>query len=299
MSLAPPPVSSNTCLRKYKPRPNSWKSNQFKTKQPTEQKMTSSTDSFQNVAFELPQVDLADLDFLAGLISPSTVSEQSYNSFEFPPSSGYNSGASEINYPVDYSSSSPASLTDASTTNCSSPASIPAVPSVSYYHYPSPAPVPAPASYSPTYGAPYAPAYPAQYFFPASFSPTDFNAQALQSSMNSYLSAPPTPAHSYEAPKSLKLHDEKSSLKNRRASRSKCPCLKCCHARANQIPSPTYHACVVKNCQKSYTRPAHLRSHLKSHDADGNLKCEICSANFMTSDLLISHMMGHGKQMKL
>lgn len=265
--------------------------------------MTSSTDSFQNVAFELPQVDLADLDFLAGLISPSTVSEQSYNSPEFPPSSGYNSGASEINYPVDYSSSSPASLTDAST-NCSSPASIPAsssLPSASYYHYPSPAPALAPASYSPTYGAAYAPAYtaPTQYFFPASFSPTDFNAQALQSSMNSYLYAPPAPAHSYEAPKSLKLHVEKSSLKNRRASRSKCPCLKCCHARANQIPSPTYHACIVKNCQKSYTRPAHLRSHLKSHDADGNLKCEICSANFMTSDLLISHMMEHGKQMKL
>ncbi|CBY30620.1 unnamed protein product [Oikopleura dioica] len=249
--------------------------------------MTSSTDSFQNVAFELPQVDLSDLDFLAGLISPSTVSEQSYNSPDFAPSSGYNSGASD--YPIDYSSSSPASLTDASI--CSS-ASIPtssSIPNASYYHYPASAPL----SYSPTYGAPYSP-YPPQYFFPTSFSPSDFNAQALQSSMNSYLSAQPLP---YEAPKSLKL--EKSSLKNRRASRSKCPCLKCCHARANQIPSPTYHACVVKNCQKSYTRPAHLRSHLKSHDADGSLKCEICNSNFMTSDMLISHMFDHGKQLKL
>ncbi|CAG5108484.1 Oidioi.mRNA.OKI2018_I69.chr1.g3818.t1.cds [Oikopleura dioica] len=245
--------------------------------------MTSSTDSFQNVAFELPQVDLSDLDFLAGLISPSTVSEQSYSSPNFAPSSGYNSAASD--FPVHYSSSSSPSSSNSSPGN---PIPSAAPVNASYYHYPSPAPSP---HYSPEQFYPQQ-----QYFFPSTFSPTDFNPQALQSSMNSYLSTPPS-FHPSPQPQPLKI--AKSALKNRRASRSKCPCLKCCHARANQIPSPTYHACVVKNCQKSYTRPAHLRSHLKSHDSDGQLKCDLCCANFPTSDLLISHMFEHGKQMKL
>ena len=92
----------------------------------------------------------------------------------------------------------------------------------------------------------------------------------------------------------------KSGLKTRRrASRSKCPCVKCCHARANTIPSPSSHGCMVHGCRKTYTRPAHLRAHLKSHETDSAPKCEICLKTVMSADLFILHMFAHGQEMKL
>ena len=92
----------------------------------------------------------------------------------------------------------------------------------------------------------------------------------------------------------------KSGLKTRRrASRSKCPCVKCCHARANTIPSPSSHGCMVQGCRKTYTRPAHLRAHLKSHETDSAPKCEICLKTVMSADLFILHMFAHGQEMKL
>ena len=92
----------------------------------------------------------------------------------------------------------------------------------------------------------------------------------------------------------------KSGLKTRRrASRSKCPCVKCCHARANTIPSPSSHGCMVHGCRKTYTRPAHLRAHLKSHETDSAPKCEICFKTVMSADLFVSHMFAHGQEMRL
>ena len=93
----------------------------------------------------------------------------------------------------------------------------------------------------------------------------------------------------------------KSSLKmkRKRASRSKCPCVKCCSARVNGFPSPINHSCVVKNCSKTYTRPAHLRSHLKTHENQATLKCDMCSKSFMKAEMLINHMFEHGNEMRL
>ncbi|CBY36269.1 unnamed protein product [Oikopleura dioica] len=236
--------------------------------------MTSSTDSFQHLTFDMPEDNLGNLEFLAELISPT--SESSPISDTSPPSSGYSSACHSAEY------FSPTSI---------SPSEIPSplVPPpfqapAPYFYYPSPSPADA-----------YYPQPAPQFFFPETFSPS-FDPNAFQSSLNSYIHATPSLE---QQPQPLKLQAEKSKLKNRRASRSKCPCTKCCHARAHQIPSPTYHACIVKNCQKTYTRPAHLRSHLKSHNNHGDLKCELCSLNFVNSDLLITHMFEHGQQMKL
>ena len=93
----------------------------------------------------------------------------------------------------------------------------------------------------------------------------------------------------------------KSSLKmkRKRASRSQCPCVKCCSARVNGFPSPVSHHCVVRNCSKSYTRPAHLRSHLKTHENQGSLKCNLCSKAFLKADMLTSHCFEHGDEMRL
>ena len=233
--------------------------------------------AFNSINIEIPSVDLTDLDFLASLISPEIASTSPTASPISPASSGY---ASEL-----YATSS---------TGSSSPTST--------YYYPSPAQY---SSYDPSSTPTATPSYyppTSQYFFPTTFThaiappsaPETFDPAILQSSMTSFLAQDHSPVYGDKP-----LTIEKSGLKNRRASRSKCPCLKCCHARANHIPSPTYHGCIVKGCQKTYTRPAHLRSHLKSHDNDSHLKCVICSENFMTSDMLISHMFEHGQGMKL
>ena len=239
--------------------------------------------TFENITFQLPVDELGNLEFLAGLISPelsSPDSQQLLPSLECPSSSGYNSTCSSADY---YSSNTSSSNSSTSGSPGLAPPTI-----EGFYHYPSPTP------YSP-YPV-YAPPTSQQFFFPENFSPNQpasFDPQAFQLSVNSYLQSVEIP--SQNAPH---LRMEKSKLKNRRASRSKCPCFKCCHARAHQIPSPTYHACIVKSCQKTYTRPAHLRNHLKSHDNDGRLQCDICSVNFISSDLLISHMFEHGQEMK-
>lgn len=67
---------------------------------------------------------------------------------------------------------------------------------------------------------------------------------------------------------------------------------------ANHIPSPSSHACIVAGCQKIYTRPAHLRAHLKSHDRDSHIKCAYCCVTVQSSDVLSRHMLSHKDQMK-
>ena len=92
--------------------------------------------------------------------------------------------------------------------------------------------------------------------------------------------------------------EAKTSLKKRRASRSKCPCVKCCQAKAAGKPSPVSHACIVLGCPKTYTRPAHLRTHLKTHESELTTKCQLCRKSLLSCEL-VSHMLRHGKQMKL
>ena len=132
------------------------------------------------------------------------------------------------------------------------------------------------------------------HFFPQNFNPEDVWNQHY----NNYMAGNQVD----QANSSFQLSSiSKSSLKmkRKRASRSKCPCVKCCSARVNGFPSPISHSCSVKNCTKSYTRPAHLRSHLKSHENQGTLKCDMCNQAFMKAEMLINHMFEHGNEMRL
>ena len=141
-----------------------------------------------------------------------------------------------------------------------------------------------------------------QVFFPAHFSPPNTFYSPYQQSWNygmaEYISpAVPAPSPSF-APFALAPVEKASTLKKRRASRSKCPCAKCCQAKASGKPSPVSHSCVVLGCPKTYTRPAHLRAHLKSHQNDQTLKCQLCRKTVMSADLLVSHMFQHAQVMK-
>jgi hypothetical protein len=140
-----------------------------------------------------------------------------------------------------------------------------------------------------------------QVFFPPNFSPpADYQyyppSESWNSGLQDYIQAAYVEPTHQIAPL---CPVGKSSLKQRRASRSKCPCIKCCHARVNCIPSPSYHACMVEHCNKTYTRPAHLRAHLKSHEQDKSPKCEICKETIMSAELFTTHMFNHGKAMRL
>merc|ERR1712113_722222 len=64
--------------------------------------------------------------------------------------------------------------------------------------------------------------------------------------------------------------------KRRRASRSQCPCIRCCEARANCTRSPDNHECIAIGCNKVYTRPAHLKAHLKVHEMEQLTRCKFC-----------------------
>lgn len=87
--------------------------------------------------------------------------------------------------------------------------------------------------------------------------------------------------------------------KRRRASRSQCPCIKCCSARANCMPSPETHECIIVGCKKIYTRPAHLKAHLKIHEMDQYPQCQFCRRGIQqNADAMINHMFEHRKDMK-
>ena len=232
-------------------------------------------------------VNYETLDSLAAMISPDFALDgcqldscaQQVPSPQSTGSIGYGSDSSDfykpktepVSYPAEYQSSFSGSPTGS-------------------YHSPPPPP--------PTYYQ-----QEMQVFFPPNFStPVGYQFQShdalwnqgLHDYVQSGYDAQPTPISICPVGKA------KSALKSRRrASRSKCPCVKCCHARANQIPSPASHACMVSGCNKTYTRPAHLRSHLKSHENDKSPKCEVCLKTVMSADLFMAHMFEHGKEMKL
>ena len=130
---------------------------------------------------------------------------------------------------------------------------------------------------------------PNQVFFPVGFNPNHFQYQPAcnqphQQQQNQYPQEwSPTDCNSFQLQAAPKV-------RRSRASRSRCPCLKCCSARVNGLPSPSQHLCIIKGCQKSYSRPAHLRNHLKTHQNQSDLKCEICLRKFVTSEMIISHM---------
>ena len=136
-----------------------------------------------------------------------------------------------------------------------------------------------------------------QYFFPPNFDISNIPQPQWNSGINDYIQSGISAA--MLPPINLTPIGKTRLKTRRRASRSKCPCVKCCHARANAIPSPTSHACMVDGCTKSYTRPAHLRAHLKSHQNDASPKCVICRKWIPSIDLFISHMFAHGMEMKV
>ena len=150
-------------------------------------------------------------------------------------------------------------------------------------------PSPPPLTPSPTLDSIYQSETPSQVFFPVGFNPNHFQYQAAchpshHHQQNQYPQEwSPADCNSFKLQAAPKV-------RRSRASRSRCPCLKCCSARVNGLPSPSQHLCIIKGCQKSYSRPAHLRNHLKSHQNQSDLKCGICLSKFITSEMLISHM---------
>ena len=222
------------------------------------------------MAFQYETGTFQDLEYLAEMVSPdfANVKLEKAVSPHSPGSAGYGSDSSDyFNFPnsnvyqTTYDSSSPNSY----------------------------------------YSPPAAPGYypqETQHFFPVNFPgypAYDVQTPAWNGGLQDYLVSGYQPQFPLES-----VGKSKSSLKTRRrASRSKCPCVKCCHARANSIPSPASHACMILGCNKSYTRPAHLRAHLKSHEKDRSPKCVVCTKTVMSADLFISHMFEHGKEMKL
>ena len=132
------------------------------------------------------------------------------------------------------------------------------------------------------------------HFFPTNFNPDEIWSQHY----SNYMSSDQVSVQNAQFQLSS-ISKSSLKMKRKRASRSKCPCVKCCSARVNGFPSPINHACVVKNCSKTYTRPAHLRSHLKTHENQGTLKCDMCSQSFMKAEMLVNHMYEHGNAMRL
>ena len=230
---------------------------------------------------DLPALDLTASDFalenLQAPVPPAYKEPDSYNS------DGSSYASSVYDGYENYSQYSPAGYEPGyeSYETASSYASSTASSPNGYYS----SPPPAPGVY-----------YEHQMFFPPSF---DFQPQLWNHGLQQYIQTTQktVPVQKIEL---STVGKAESSLKNRRrASRSKCPCIKCCHARANAIPSPPSHACMISGCNKTYTRPAHLKAHLRSHENDRHPKCEICSKTLIKTDLFISHMFEHGKAMKL
>ena len=140
---------------------------------------------------------------------------------------------------------------------------------------------------------------PTQRFFPLDFNPNQIHSDGHY---HDYTSNSPQQQWSPADCDSfhLKPVPPVKAIRRSRASRSRCPCLKCCSARINGLSSPSQHLCIIKGCQKSYSRPAHLRNHLKTHQNQADLKCGICLRKFITSEMIISHMTDeHEADMKL
>ena len=150
-------------------------------------------------------------------------------------------------------------------------------------------PSPPPLTPSPTLDLIYQSETPSQVFFPVGFNPNHFQYQAACHPSNHHQQNQYPQEWSPANCNSFKLQAA-PKVRRSRASRSRCPCLKCCSARVNGLPSPSQHLCIIKGCQKSYSRPAHLRNHLKTHQNQSDLKCGICLRKFITSEMLISHM---------
>ena len=142
---------------------------------------------------------------------------------------------------------------------------------------------------SPTLDSIYQTQTPNQVFFPVGFNPNHFQYQAACHESHQYRQIQYPHERSSADCNSFQLQAA-PKVRRSRASRSRCPCLKCCSARVNGLPSPSQHLCIIKGCQKSYSRPAHLRNHLKTHQNQSDLKCEICLRKFVTSEMIISHM---------
>ena len=142
-----------------------------------------------------------------------------------------------------------------------------------------------------------------QVFFPPNFNPADYYSQQwdhqpTQETQNMAFGNDGFYANQVQPFSLQPVPEVNSTLKKRRASRSKCPCVKCCQAKGAGKPSPSTHACIFIGCSKTYTRPAHLKAHLKTHQAEITTKCQLCRKTVL-SDQLVAHMLRHGEQMKL
>ena len=198
------------------------------------------------------------------------------------------SPTSENMSPTQYSS--PTSQYSSSTTSFVSPNPQYLSPTSDYSSPTCQLPSPPPLTPSPMQNSPiYQTQTSNQVFFPIGFNPCQFQYQtpACQQPYQQQNQYPqewsPADCNSFQLQAAPKI-------RRSRASRSRCPCLKCCSARVNGLPSPSQHLCIIKGCQKSYSRPAHLRNHLKTHQNQSDLKCEICLRKFITSEMIISHM---------
>ena len=168
-------------------------------------------------------------------------------------------------------------------------------------HLPSPPPL-TPISPTPIPGYQSSPFYTNQKYLPTQrFFPLDFNPNQIHFDGHYHDYTSDSPQQQWPPADCNSFHLKPvQAIRRSRASRSRCPCLKCCSARINGHPSPSQHLCIIKGCQKSYSRPAHLRNHLKTHQNQADLKCGICLQKFITSEMIITHMTDeHEADMKL